>query len=147
MTDKFFRLILSFGLSAILSLFVFSSSVRADDAAKKAAQGTITGQIEAFKAGDDAKAYSYAAPNIQMFFPDVQGFMAMVKKGYQPVWKPQTYDFGPTKEADNGQIIQQVFVTGPDGKPWTAIYTLVRGPKGEWLINGVQIVPGDDSSA
>lgn len=147
MTDKFFRLIFSFGLSVILSLFVFASSVRADDAAKKAAQATITGQIEAFKAGDDAKAYSYAAPNIQLFFPDVQGFMAMVKKGYQPVWKPQTYDFGPAKEADNGQISQEVFVTGPDGKPWTAIYTLVRGPKGDWLINGVQIVPGDDSSA
>ena len=52
MTDKFFRLIFSFGLSAILSLFVFASSALADDAAKKAAQGTITGQIEAFKAGD-----------------------------------------------------------------------------------------------
>jgi Domain of unknown function (DUF4864) len=147
MTDIFFRLMLRFGLGLILSVTVFTSYVRADEAATKAAQGTIAGQIEAFKAGDDAKAYSYAAPNIQMFFPDVQGFMAMVKKGYQPVWKPQTYDFGPAKEADNGQISQEVFVTGPDGKPWTAIYTLVRGPKGDWLINGVQIVPGDDSSA
>jgi Domain of unknown function (DUF4864) len=119
----------------------------ADEAAKRAAQETIRGQIEAFKAGDDAKAFSYAAPNIHMFFPDVQGFMAMVKKGYQPVWNPKNYDFGRTKEPQDGQIIQELLVTGPDGKPWTAIYTMTRDTSGAWLINGVQIVPGDDSSA
>ena len=119
----------------------------ADEASIKASQETIRGQIEAFKAGDDAKAFSYAAPNIHMFFPDVQGFMAMVKKGYQPVWNPKNYDFGRTKEPKDGQIIQEVLVTGPDGKPWTAIYTMTRDSNGAWLINGVQIVPGDDSSA
>ncbi len=141
MTRIFQRLFL------ISMIFCATPLAFADEASKKAAQDTIRGQIEAFKAGDDAKAFSYAAPNIHMFFPDVQGFMAMVKKGYQPVWNPKNYDFGRTKEPRDGQIIQELLVTGPDGKPWTAIYTMSRDPGGAWLINGVQIVPGDDSSA
>lgn len=147
MTRDFMRPILSFGSALIVSFTLFAPAAYAGEAEKKAAQQTITGQIEAFKAGDDVKAYSYAAPSIHMYFPSVENFMAMVKKGYQPVWKPQTYDFGPTKEPGNGQIVQELFVTGPDGKPWTAIYTLIPGPDGNWLINGVQIVPGDNSSA
>ena len=141
MTSLFQRLFL------ISSIFLAVPQAFADDAAKKAVQDTIRGQIEAFKAGDDAKAFSYAAPNIHMFFPDVQGFMAMVKKGYQPVWNPKNYDFGRTKEPKDGQFIQELLVTGPDGKPWTAIYTMMRDTNGAWLINSVQIVPGDDSSA
>lgn len=140
MTRIFHRLILVF------TIFTGVSAAFADEAAKKAVQETIRGQIEAFKSGDDAKAFSYAAPNIHMFFPDVQGFMAMVKKGYQPVWNPKNYDFGRTKEPKDGQFVQELLVTGPDGKPWTAIYTL-RDTNGAWLINSVQIVPGDDSSA
>lgn len=127
-------------------LFVVNVSF-ADEAAQQKAQQTITNQIEAFKAGKDAEAFALAAPRVSQFYPDVSSFMSMVKRGYQPVYNPQSYSFGRSRELDDGQVVQEVLVTGPDGKPWTAIYTMLKMKTGEWLINGVQIVPGDDSSA
>jgi hypothetical protein len=132
----------------VLLAFLFAPSLAfADEAGQLKAQETIKNQIEAFKSGDDAKAYSFAAPRVTQFFPDVAAFMDMVKRGYQPVYNPQNYNFGRAKDLGDGQVVQEVLVTGPDGKPWTAIYTMIKMPTGEWLINGVQIVPGEDTSA
>jgi hypothetical protein len=134
-------------IAFLASVLILQSPAYSDEAAQLKAQETIKNQIEAFKSGDDAKAYSYAAPRVLQFFPDVMTFMDMVKKGYQPVYNPQNYNFGRAKELGDGQLVQELLVTGPDGKPWTAIYTMLKMPNGDWLINGVQIVPGDDTSA
>ena len=131
----------------LLALLASLLPVKADETAQKQAQDIIRGQIEAFKSGQDAAAYSFASPMVKGFFPEVSIFMDMVKRGYQPVYNPKNYDFGRTKEPADGTVIQEVLVTGPDGKPWTAIYTLVRQTDGSWKINGVQLLPGDDLSA
>ena len=81
------RTIFNFLASGILVMI--TSFALADEVANNDAQLTIQNQIQAFRAGDDAKAYSYAAPNILTFFPTVDSFMAMVKNGYSPVWQPQ----------------------------------------------------------
>jgi Domain of unknown function (DUF4864) len=134
-------------LIACVALAGSAFSVRADDAARANAQEIIRSQIEAFKSGQDALAYSFASPTIQGFFPDVPAFIDMVKRGYAPVYSPRNYDFGRVKEPQDGTIVQELLVTGPDGKPWTALYTLVRQPDGSWKINSVQVLAGDDSSA
>lgn len=134
-------------LAVALSLLMPVMPTNADEAARSTAQEIIRSQIEAFKAGQDAAAYSYASPTIQGYFPDISVFMDMVKRGYAPVYAPRNYDFGRTKEPSDGVVIQELLVTGPDGKPWTAVYTLVRQSDGAWKINGVQLLPGDDSSA
>ncbi|MGB8817412.1 MAG: DUF4864 domain-containing protein [Rhizobiaceae bacterium] len=134
-------------IPVLLAAIAGVSLALADEVSQKQAQDIIRGQIEAFKSGQDAAAYSFASPTVKGFFPDVSIFMDMVKRGYQPVYNPKNYDFGRTKEPADGTVIQEVLVTGPDGKPWTAIYTLVRQSDGLWKINGVQLLPGDDSSA
>lgn len=144
MKPALFRRILAI---AALPFFMGAASAAADEAARQAAQEIIRSQIEAFKAGQDAAAYSYASPTIRGFFPDVAIFMDMVKRGYAPVYAPRNYDFGRAKEPSEGVVVQELLVTGPDGKPWTAVYTLVRQEDGAWKINGVQLLPGDDSSA
>ena len=73
--------------------------------------------------------------------------MKMVKQGYPQVYSPKNYDFGRAKEPVAGKVVQEVLITGPDGRPWTALYDIVRQADGTWKINGVQILPGDDSSA
>jgi hypothetical protein len=129
------------------SLAFLTSNSHAGEAETAKAQAIIKSQIEAFKSGQDAAAYSYASPTIQGYFPEVSAFMNMVKKGYQPLYSPKSYDFGRSRDVGGGQIVQELFVTGPDGKPWTAIYTLIPMPDGTMKINGVQLLPGDDSSA
>ena len=115
---------------AVLALFASNLMAVTDEASKTQAQEIIRGQIEAFKSGQDAVAYSYASPYVKGFFPDVGIFMEMVKRGYQPVYNPRNYDFGRVKEPADGTVVQEVLITGPDGKPWTALYTLVRMPDG-----------------
>lgn len=111
----------------------------AGEAEVKAAQSSIEAQIRAFLAGDDTTAYSYAAPNIQKLFPDVERFMGMVTGSYQPVWKPRNFAFGKAEEISPSSIVQQVLLVGPDGKDYEAIYTLELQPDGTFRITGVSL--------
>jgi hypothetical protein len=111
----------------------------AGDAEIKSAQGTIDAQLKAFQAGDGARAYSFAAPNVKMIFPSVDIFMGMVESGYQPVRKPRSYAFGKVHETSPTSIVQQVLIVGPDGKDYEAVYTLELQPDGVWRITGVSL--------
>ena len=99
----------------------------------------ISGQIQAFQHDDGAAAYGYASPTIQGLFQSPDRFMAMVKNGYPPVYRPQSVTFGPLADGPNGPL-QKVFLVGPDGRNWVAIYALQRQPDGTWKINGCTLV-------
>lgn len=111
----------------------------AGDAEVKAAQGTIEAQLKAFQAGDGELAYSYAAPNIKRIFPTVETFMGMVESGYRPVRQPSNFSFGKVQEMSPNAIVQQVLITGPDGKEYEAVYTLELQPDGVYRITGVSL--------
>jgi hypothetical protein len=111
-----------------------------------ATQQVIGGQIEAFKAGDGAKAYSYAAPSIKQVFTTVDIFMNMVQTGYMPLYKPESYVFGKNALI-SGQVHQEVLVTDAQGKQWQAVYTLVRQDDGSWKVTGVKLNPYTGVSA
>ena len=125
-------------LLALLLLPLLAAGTLAGDAEIKAAQGTIDAQIGAFKRGDNAAAYGYAAPGIRRIFPTLETFMGMVTGAYQPVYKPQSYAFGKAEETGSA-IIQQVLIVGPDGKDYEAVYTLERQPDGTYKITGVSL--------
>jgi len=122
-----------------------SSPGRADDvgsADQSAIRSIIASQIEAFRHDDGVAAYGYASPTIQGLFPTVDGFMAMVRSGYPPVYRPQSMTFGAIANTDAG-LEQKVFLTGPDGRNWVAVYSLQRQPDGSWKINGCTLVEDD----
>ncbi|MCA3560604.1 MAG: DUF4864 domain-containing protein [Aestuariivirga sp.] len=110
-------------------------------------RAVIADQIAAFQADDGARAYSHAAPMIRQIFPDPGRFMAMVKQGYQPVYRPQSYSFGTAGFSASGRPIQRVMIVGPDGLNYEAIYTMERQPDGTWQINGCALVKAKDVSA
>lgn len=124
---------------AALFLLTLIAAGSADEAEVKAAQSTIDSQLKAFLADDGALAYSFAAPGIKQIFPTVDSFMGMVTDGYMPVRRPQSYVFGKSEEIGAGRIAQQVFVVGPDGKEYEALYTLERQPDGRFLITGCSL--------
>lgn len=126
-------------LTAFLATVSAVHQGQAGEAEVKAAQSVIDSQIQAFLADNNAAAYSHAAPTIKKMFPTVDAFMDMVTNGYKPVWKPQNYQFGKSAEIDDRQILQQVLVTGPDGKDYEAIYTLRLQDDGTYKINGVRL--------
>lgn len=110
------------------------------------ARSIIQDQIAAFLNDDVDAAYSFASPAIRGKFPDKTVFFDMVRRGYQPVYRPGNFAFGRSKVAGD-QIIQEVLISAPDGKDWTAVYQLMKQPDGSYKINGVmmlQLAPGPE---
>ncbi len=111
----------------------------ADDTAASAARQTIEGQLKAFLGGDDQSAYAYAGPNIRQMFPTPDSFMAMVRNGYAPVHRPRNYAFGKFEALAPGRVAQSVFVLGPDGKDYEALYVLDLQDDGVYRIVSVSL--------
>ena len=103
------------------------------------ARTIIREQITAFLQDDAETAYSFASPAIRGKFPDNESFFEMVKRGYQPVYRPGNFAFGRSKVVGD-QVLQEVLISAPDGKDWTAVYELVKQPDGSYKINGVMIL-------
>ena len=136
---------------AVLAALFMSMSVSyaqsLSEADKSAFQGIITGQIEAFRADDGARAYGFAAPLIRQIFPTPETFIGMVKQGYPQVYRPQSFTFGKAEFSASGRPTQRVSIVGPDGINYEAIYTMEQQPDGTWQINGCAIVRAPDASA
>lgn len=123
---------------ALMSILSLASQAMADPAAD--AQSVISRQIEAFLNDDADAAYGFASPSIQGLFPDKERFFAMVRKSYQPVYRPGNYAFGRSRVVGDGAaVFQEVLVQGKDGQDWSAVYELLRQPDGSYRINGVQM--------
>ena len=110
----------------------------ADDA--EAAQAVIEDQIADFLNEDAEGAYFHAAPGIKEMFADPERFFDMVRRGYEPVYRPNNFAFGRSRALEGGKLVQEVLIAGPDGEDWTAIYVLEKQEDGTFKINGVQMV-------
>lgn len=124
------RLILCLG---ILVVPLTAGAQSAGDAA--AIRGVIQSQLDAFQRDDGSEAFSYASPAIQQLFRTPEIFMDMVRTGYAPVYRPQSYQFQGLDGSLAGPV-QEVLMIGPDGTPVIARYTMQRQPDGSWRIHG-----------
>jgi hypothetical protein len=132
----------------LLTAFLLPAGARADSIAagdQAAIKSLIEGQIDAFQRDDGAAAYGYASPNLHGLFPSIDQFMQMVKRGYAPVYRPRSVTFGNLVDSPVGPL-QKVFVVGPDGKGYVAVYSLQRQPDGTWKINGCTLVEDTGAS-
>lgn len=128
-------------------LLLVPAAVRAEDmqpatdvgAADRGAIRTVIGdQMAAFRRDDAEAAFSFAAPNIHALFQTPETFLAMVRQGYQAVYRPSDVRFGELVRLD-GQLTQLVHVVGPDGVPQLALYFVERQPDGKWRITGCML--------
>ena len=123
-------------LAVALALPAAAAVAQSPDGAERAAiRVLIESQIAAFQRDDGAAAYAMAAPAIHGIFPTVEAFMAMVRQGYMPVYRPRSVVFGPLQDSPVGPL-QWVFLTGPDGVNYVAVYSLERQADGSWKISG-----------
>lgn len=99
----------------------------------------IASQIAAFLNDDAKTAYSFASPIIREKFPTADAFFDMVRKSYAPVYRPGNFAFGRSK-VEGDMVLQEVLISGPGGKDWTALYQLLKQPDGSYRINGVHMV-------
>jgi len=128
-------------------------SARADETAsplppadRTAIQGVIQAQLNAFRADDAGKAFSYASPTIQGMYGDAGHFMSMVRTGFPPVYRPRSANFGSLVD-DDGRTVQKVHLIGPDGRAALALYYMEREPDGTWKIDGCSLTVDDEVGA
>lgn len=134
------------GVVFSLWLLIAVPGMAAADEPLDTGQSIIRKQIAAFLSDDAATAYSFASPAIQGKFVNQDVFFDMVKRAYQPVYRPGNFAFGRSKVSDS-EIMQEVVIRAPDGKDWTALYQLTKQPDGSWKINAVrmmQAAPGPE---
>ena len=69
--------------------------------------------------------------------------MRMVRQGYMPVYRPQSFRFGEAAVDPLGRPTQRVTIVGPDGKTYEALYSMQRQSDGSWryaLVEGLDAV-------
>jgi ketosteroid isomerase-like protein len=100
----------------------------------------IEEQLNAFAVDDGATALTYAAPMVKQIFRTPEQFMAMVKKGYQPVYRNSARLFGDVFQDGLGRPAMRVVLTGADGKRYEAMYAMEKQADGTWKIAGCVIL-------
>ena len=129
----------------LAALFVAASAVVAQDDPGPI-RSVIQSQLEAFLRDDGDGAWTHASPGIQQMFRDRDTFMAMVRQGYAPVYRPKEWSFGELRASPQGPE-QAVRIVDVAGDIWIAIYTMERQPDGTWKISGCRLVKAPAESA
>ena len=132
------------GMGLGLAAPVFAQDLSAADRA--AIRDVIQGQVDAFRRDDGDGAFDFASPSIRGMFGTPDVFMDMVRQGYQPVYRPREFDFREIVTL-HGQVTQKIHVVGPDGRPVTAFYPMMRLPDGTWRINGCYLQAPEEHQA
>jgi hypothetical protein len=125
-----------FGAGVVLSV-VLASSVLAQEAADPWRE-TVTGQIEAFRAGDAAGALELAGAGFKSNYEDPDVFMADIERaGYGPILTSRSHSFGEFRSLADGGVIQVVNLVGPDQSLYEAVYQLADEPGEGWRVQSV----------
>ncbi len=135
-----------FLLGLLLATPMGGRALELPDGSADAIRQVIERQIAAFRADDGAAAFAHASPTVRRIFGDVETFMTMVRRDYQPVYRPRTFEFREVVEW-RGQPTQEVVVVGPDGRVVLALYSMELQPDGDWLINGCTLMALPDAAA
>lgn len=130
-----FRMLGLVGVMLLGTIGTSSHASAGEQAKQTAIIAVIQSQLDAFQRDDGAAAFSYAAPGIKAQFGTPANFMAMVRSGYMPVYRPQSVEFLDLVMY-RGQPAQRVLFVGPDGEPVVATYPMEQQADGTWRIAG-----------
>lgn len=142
------RAIASVAVALVLAFASLWPAARAEAPAGDQAEmirSVIEQQLEAFQVDDGDRAFAFASPNIKRMFQTPERFMAMVRQGYQPVYRPQEVRFLDVIDVQ-GTPTQRVLLIGPDGKVVVAYYGMEQQPDGGWKISGCVLQEGPGHS-
>ena len=106
----------------------------------------IDDQQKALKAGDGAKAMSYASKGIRAQFGAPEHFLAMVRNGYGALLAARYTEFLEGAVID-GVVIQPMRIIAPDNSVLVALYTMEKQKDGRWRIAGCVLAPSTVQAA
>jgi len=95
----------------------------------------IQAQLDAFQRDDGEAAFSLASPGIQERFQTSENFLNMVIAYYPAVYRPKQIEFLELRSV-KGIPVQMVYLVGPDGLEYLALYPMEKQIKGSWKTDG-----------
>ena len=105
---------------------------------EQAWQAVVSGQIEAFRAGDGEAALGFAGAGFRQQFSDPEVFLAaIVATGYGPIMGSRSHSFGPSTRLSETLVTQVVQLVGEDGSLYEAFYQMRHEPDIGWRVAGV----------
>ncbi|MTI07911.1 DUF4864 domain-containing protein [Roseibium denhamense] len=134
------------GAGLLFGLITLSPAAAEADFDSSVFQSIIKNQMNAFAADDARTAFSFATSGLQQRFQTPEFFMEMVRNGYQPVYRPKDVTFGQSKMTSFGPT-QEVYVTGPKGQNWLALYSFEQQEDGTWRISGCYLTKSEGFAA
>jgi len=133
-------------LAALIASPAQAAEAKLSKAEWQAIQRVISDQLAALKAGQEAKAFSFATQRIQTQFGDAQAFMAMVRASYSPLLDARYTEFLEGAVID-GTVVQPLRLIGRDNTVLVALYTMEKQKRGGWRISGCVIAPSTVQAA
>ena len=106
-------------------------------------QKTIQLQISAFQEDNFVAAFEFASPNIKRIFQSSNRFGIMVSQGYPMVYRPADVKFLQL-EIIQDEFWQKVQIQDQQGRYHIMAYRMID-VDGRWLINGVQLLPSEET--
>lgn len=122
-----------------LIVLLAGGHARAEDADVAAARATVLAQLDAFRAGDYDRAYTYASATIREQFGR-EAFERMVRLGYPQIAEPVSFTVDGAERGPDGSIYLLLRIRGRDGSGVEAVYEMVS-EDGAWKVNGVVTRP------
>lgn len=117
------------GLIVLVLFFAFAST--------SGLVNTVEGQLEAIRAGDAAKAYSYTAKEFQAETP-LEEFTTFIET--VPAMKENVSASFPNRQFQNDQGTVRATLTSSDGTQTTVDYALAK-ENGQWRIVNIHVLP------
>ena len=131
--------------AAAVALAAWVGTASAEELTAARSRAIVERQFEAFARDDAEAAYALADPSIKQKFVDADGFMAMVRDSYAPVYRHRSVEFGAFAESGDEASLKATLVDD-DSVEWTALYSFRREENGDWLISGCILVRSDASA-
>jgi ketosteroid isomerase-like protein len=131
--------------AAAVAMALWIATASAEELTAARSRAIVERQFEAFVRDDAEAAYALADPTIKQKFVDADGFMAMVRESYAPVYRHRSVEFGDFAELGDEASLKATLVDNDDVE-WTALYSFRREENGDWLISGCVLVRSDASA-
>ncbi len=125
-------------LSALSLVLVLMTAPAMAQEADMPWQATVSGQIDAMRAGNSAAALELAGAGFKANYTDPDRFLADIERaGYAPIASARSYVLGNFREIGPDRVVQAVTFTGTDQSIHEAVYDLVNEPDTGWRVRSV----------
>ena len=127
-----------FALTMMLMALALPAQAQTDEAPW---QASVTGQIEAFRAGDGTAALTFAAESFRTQFDGKpEAFIAAIAaSGYSAIVQSRSHSFGEFNKVSDTSVLQVVKFVGPDQSLYEALYQLADENGDGWRVQGVAL--------